>query len=433
MAIHNLGFNLNKTGTNLLIIQLVFLIFAWLASLMRAFVKLVLLRKVTVDDYLMLLALLGYTATGYFVISAIIEGGLGKPAVELRPEEIEIQLRSLFGNMVTSGLVSGLVRVSIALFLLRIAIRKWHRFLLHGIMGATTVVTLVYFFFTVFQCSPPSDFWRKTRDEESRSCALSRAVDVTTVVWGALSAAMDWMLGLLPVAILWHVRINWQAKVGIASVLSLAIISGMALVTRMIFISRGARTRGYSEYGTLAISITANVELGLGIVAGCIVALPTLFKKLRLGQKFKRRVSQDTIPWQKSFLDAGHRHQSAEDIILQAPRRLHGAKDLQSQSTETQSSSRLGIPSAKRARSSSNRVYEVGVDGARDDEATLVPHSAKEIQVRTFIHVASQPTNSSIPANAVEFANKPLPIPPQAPKMRDRPIVRSRPHTPLFL
>lgn len=53
----NLGFDVNAPGTSVFIIQVVLLAFVWITSLMRAFVKLVLLRKVLIDDYVMLLAL----------------------------------------------------------------------------------------------------------------------------------------------------------------------------------------------------------------------------------------------------------------------------------------------------------------------------------------------------------------------------------------
>ncbi len=53
----NLGFDVNAPGTTLFTLQVIFLALAWLASLMRAFVKLVLLKKVSIDDYLMLLSL----------------------------------------------------------------------------------------------------------------------------------------------------------------------------------------------------------------------------------------------------------------------------------------------------------------------------------------------------------------------------------------
>jgi uncharacterized membrane protein len=52
-----LGFDVNAPGTSVFIIQIVFLALVWITSLMRAFVKLVLLRKILIDDYVMLLAL----------------------------------------------------------------------------------------------------------------------------------------------------------------------------------------------------------------------------------------------------------------------------------------------------------------------------------------------------------------------------------------
>jgi hypothetical protein len=53
----NLGFDVNAPGTTVFVIQTVFLVFAWTTSLMRAFVKIALLKNVTIDDYLMLAAL----------------------------------------------------------------------------------------------------------------------------------------------------------------------------------------------------------------------------------------------------------------------------------------------------------------------------------------------------------------------------------------
>lgn len=102
--------------------------------------------------------------------------------------------------MALSGPVSGSARVSIALFLLRIAVKKWHRMVLHAIIAATTVMTIVYFFIVVFQCSPPSYFWERVREEASGSCNRHMEAEIATLVWGSFAAAMDWMLGLLPIA-----------------------------------------------------------------------------------------------------------------------------------------------------------------------------------------------------------------------------------------
>lgn len=143
---------------------------------------------------------LGYTATGYFVLSAVIDGGLGRPATELGLGNAEVSLRSWFGNMALSGPVSGLARISIALFLLRIAVKKWHRLSLQALIGATAVMTIVYFFIVLFQCSAPSYFWERLREGASGSCGHDNAVRAATLVWGSFAAAMDWILGLLPIS-----------------------------------------------------------------------------------------------------------------------------------------------------------------------------------------------------------------------------------------
>ncbi|KAI1430161.1 hypothetical protein F5Y12DRAFT_4927 [Xylaria sp. FL1777] len=412
----NLGFDVNAPGTSLFILQVIFLALAWLASLMRAFVKLVLLRKVGLDDYLMLLSLLGYTATGYFVISSIIYGGLGKPGVD-SPEDLEITLRNLFANMAISGPVSGLARVSIALFILRIAVTKWHRTVLYAIIGITTVITIPYFFVVVFQCSPPSHFWEKIREGTSGSCNHGQVVEIYTVVWGSFSVAMDWTLGLLPIVMLWNVRINRQSKFGIAAILGFGIIAGIALIIRLIYLRKNNQASGI-----IAVAISAITELALGIIAGCIATMPPLFKRMGLefGANSKRLTY--TMPWQRSL-------SAPENVILMSPRRLERAQDAQDKDVETRRSRRPKSPSAKRVLSSSNWDIAVEAAGVESDDLTP-PSSRKEIQVRTSIQVSSQPSDGSLSVSTVDFVDKPLPSPPPRPVLRDRSIPRSRRLTP---
>lgn len=53
----NLGFDVNPGGTRLVISQGVSLALAWLVCLLRAHVKLFMIKKVRADDWLMLIAL----------------------------------------------------------------------------------------------------------------------------------------------------------------------------------------------------------------------------------------------------------------------------------------------------------------------------------------------------------------------------------------
>ncbi|KAI0969904.1 hypothetical protein F4678DRAFT_140451 [Xylaria arbuscula] len=420
----NLGFDVNALGTTLFALQVVFLALAWLASLARAFVKLVLLRKVSIDDYLMLLSLLGYTVTAYFVFSSIIDGGLGKSLLDDQ-DNLEVMLSSLFGNMAASGPVSALARVSIALFLLRIAVKKWHRIVLHTVISTTTVTTIAYFFIVVFQCSPPSYFWEKIREGAIGSCNHANVTEISTLVWGSLAAAMDFILGLLPIAMLWNVRINRQSKFGIAAILGFGIIAGIALIIRLVYIKQtgqATQNSGPPGPGSIAVEISAIVELALGIIAGCIATMPPLFKRIGLefGSSTKRLT--DTIPWQRSLAIP------EENIIMMSPRRLERMQDVQDRDVEARRP-RPKSPSAKRVLSSSN--WDIAVEAAGVEDGPLTPPpSRQEIQIRTSIQVSSHPSNGNLSVSTVDFADKPLPPPPPRPTVRDWSIPRSRRLTP---
>ncbi|KAI1295825.1 hypothetical protein F5Y03DRAFT_301499 [Xylaria venustula] len=420
----NLGFDVNALGTTLFILQVVFLALAWLASLARAFVKLILLRKVSIDDYLMLLSLLGYTATAYFVFSSIIDGGLGKSFLDDQ-DNLEVMLRSLFGNMAASGPVSALARVSIALFLLRIAVKKWHRMVLHAVISTTTVTTTAYFFIVVFQCSPPSYFWERIREGATGSCNHADAIEISTLVWGSLAVAMDWILGLLPIAMLWNVRINRQSKIGIAAILGFGIVAGIALIIRLVYVQQtgqGTRNTGPPGPASVALEISAIVELALGIIAGCIATMPPLFKRMGLdfGSSTKRLTG--TIPWQRSLATP------EENIIMMSPRRLDRMQEAHDKDFEARRPRPKSL-SAKRVLSSSNWDIAVEVAGVEDGPLTPPP-SRQEIQIRTSIQVSSHPSDGDLSINTVNFADKPLPPPPPRPTVRDRSIPRSRRLTP---
>lgn len=57
IADKKIGFDVNSVGTKLFLVQLGFLLAAWLTSVLRAYVKLRMIKRVTADDYWMLAAL----------------------------------------------------------------------------------------------------------------------------------------------------------------------------------------------------------------------------------------------------------------------------------------------------------------------------------------------------------------------------------------
>lgn len=61
MASNNLGFDTNPHGTELVVVQTTFLILSWIVCVLRGYVRVFLIRKVALEDWFMLAALVSPT------------------------------------------------------------------------------------------------------------------------------------------------------------------------------------------------------------------------------------------------------------------------------------------------------------------------------------------------------------------------------------
>lgn len=115
------------------------------------------------------------------------------------------------------------IRTSVCVLLLRLSRTKLHRWIVWVNFGLLALVSVALFFILVFQCSPPAYFWTHVHGAEG-FCHNKLIVTYSTTVHSVISAVSDWCLGLLPVVLLWHVRINNRTKAIIAVLLSLGMM-----------------------------------------------------------------------------------------------------------------------------------------------------------------------------------------------------------------
>ncbi|ORY66332.1 uncharacterized protein BCR38DRAFT_389901 [Pseudomassariella vexata] len=279
MEHRNLGFDVNPDGTRLFIVQAVFLVLVWIVSLLRAQVKVFIIKKVMVDDWIMLVAVLIYTAYGIIAIYGVIAGGTGKHPSELTPDGIAAALKSWYLCEVLYAPLSAFIRTSIAAFLLRLAAASWQIWVIRVNIGVIWVVSIVFCFLMMFQCSPASYFWEHPSKPNSTggSCIMPEVVPIATVVHGVASCMADWVLGLLPVVILWRVQLNRRTKISIGFLLSLGVIAGVAMVVRIPLIKNIAITADFL-FETVNLAIWSILEPSLSILASCIATLRPLLR-----------------------------------------------------------------------------------------------------------------------------------------------------------
>ena len=156
-------------------------------------------------------------------LHGVVAGGTGRTVGTFNAETAAISLRAWYVCEVLYSPITICIRVSICVFLLRIAAQKVHRWILIGNIAVISIISVAYFFVMVLQCNPPSFFWEQVLGAKG-TCIDPNIVPDATIAHSVISAVSDWIVGFLPIAILWNVKINMRTKVTIAFMLSMGIV-----------------------------------------------------------------------------------------------------------------------------------------------------------------------------------------------------------------
>ncbi|KAL1913118.1 hypothetical protein Sste5344_001207 [Sporothrix stenoceras] len=215
----------------LFIINVTFLVLAWFTCLLRAWAKLVVLRKVTPDDYLMLCGIIFYTG---YAVSAIygVTHGVGTLGSGMSLEEAMVGLRAWWLCEILYPPVTLSVRTSVAVFLLQIAVQRVHRRIIIGVMVAFWVVTAPLFFVALFQCQPVSYFWMQPFPDVPRGKCMDGSV--------------------------------------------MYIVAGIALIVRVAYV-RPFEVSVNFLFETINVANWSILEPSICIIAGCLATLRPIF------------------------------------------------------------------------------------------------------------------------------------------------------------
>lgn len=120
-----------------------------------------------------------------------------------------------------------MLKISIILTLLRLAIERIHLWILYAAISFASVVGLLFLFFTVFQCRPVDYFWNKGATTERGTCIDTDILIIIGYVYSAGAAVTDLTIVVIPVALIWNLRMNRLNK---SVVLVILCIGSMSVV-----------------------------------------------------------------------------------------------------------------------------------------------------------------------------------------------------------
>jgi hypothetical protein len=187
--------------------------------------------------------------TGFAVFSfGLIRNGLGTDVDDDEDALGEFSKGSfyfLFSEL-TFIICSTLLRLACAVMLWRVVLRKDTaiRYIIVATASVMLLYSVAFFFVTLFQCSPVSEFWlHMYHDEEEARCiggATMTSENGGYIIMTALfiahsviSLVCDWVLGVLPFFILRHLQMSFKKKAVIIALMSLGILVGVAALVRI--------------------------------------------------------------------------------------------------------------------------------------------------------------------------------------------------------
>ncbi|KAF3344851.1 hypothetical protein BJF96_g8484 [Verticillium dahliae] len=359
--------NIKSRGVQMFYIQLVFLIIAGLFVLLRVYVRAVLVKKVTLDDWLIFLAMLIYLVYGAVALDGIRNGATGKSLAELKIDDAAVSLRAWYICEVLYAPTTLAIRASVCVLLLRLASNKIHRWIIWINLAVVSVVSIAFFFLLVFQCSPVHFFWRQLYGIQG-TCIDRNIVPYATIAHSVISALSDWCLGLLPIALLWNVDINRRTKVIIAILLSMGMVAGIALIVRIPFVRHMDISMEFL-YATIDVAIWSIMEPALGIIAACTATFRPLFKNWGFGWTSRRGPRNDNVhsPDQKGTELSSTTHTVSKHLSQLGPSGESQMELNNSGSTVSTPSSPRDIESGQiRIRSPSPTYRAYSPDGPRE-------------------------------------------------------------------
>lgn len=109
-------------------------------------------------------------------------------------------------------------------------------------MTLATTVGIIFFFFTIFQCTPVNFFWNRAQPGASGTCVNNGVLIGIAYLYSVGAAITDLTIGMLPIALIWNLRMNKRTKCAVAGILG---IGCMFVIPRhfTLNLSRGKLTR----------------------------------------------------------------------------------------------------------------------------------------------------------------------------------------------
>ncbi|KAL6710409.1 hypothetical protein ACN47E_009355 [Coniothyrium glycines] len=265
---------LETRGAALQAVCITFVVLAFVATILRVYVRTCIVKAFGWDDGWMILALLFHIMFAGCAIGGI-HWGTGRHMDTLTNKEIFMAMRYWWLCYIAYCWAMICSKISIGLFLLRVTVKSIHKWIIYGVMTLTVVTGLVFFLVTLLQCTPIDFFWNKNQDGW---CVNIDVIIGLTFLYSVCSVICDFTFAILPIFLVWNLNMSARTRLALIPILGMACVASLAVVVRMAYVMDFKNPDFL--WATVDIAIWSDTEQGLAIAAGSLATLRPLFRML---------------------------------------------------------------------------------------------------------------------------------------------------------
>ncbi|KAH7317905.1 hypothetical protein BKA65DRAFT_109857 [Rhexocercosporidium sp. MPI-PUGE-AT-0058] len=329
-----MGYIDRGNGPSLVACTIVPFVLTWAFSSVRIYVRRFVLKIWKIEDWLFLASQICFSVLAMCAFVATIYGN-GQHLKTVAAKDLPTVMKYWYSSELIYIVTSLLIRLSIGFFLLRICNLRAHIWTIRITMATMIVVSVMYFGFMVFQCRPISYFWLRFTDGQGY-CFTGRIIADITIVFSVFAATADLIFGILPIFIIWDLKINRKTKIIIGGLLTLGILAGLSVIIRIIYVNSLSDPEEDFTFLTFKVAIWSIIEPAIGIICMAITTYRPLFKSLR------DKISQNS---------RSNSTTQAQDGTLIANGKSSKSKNAKSSKTKGKKPSTYILPSQSRSRS----------------------------------------------------------------------------------
>ncbi|KAL7797535.1 hypothetical protein V8C37DRAFT_279492 [Trichoderma ceciliae] len=256
-----------------------FLSLTWLAVGLRTYTRAVVIKSVQEDDWLMLVAQVIFTLSCAFVFSGIHDG-MGRHNAAITDDDKKISALMWQALATVTYVINMMfIKMSIGIFLLRVSARRVYNWIICVSLAMIMIWSLVIFFYDIFQCSPVQKQWDFRI--QGGKCASPDDIIAAAYAISVMTIASDWLYALLPIPMLWSVKMTSQAKATVILILGLGIFASIATLIRIKYLSALQDTDDLL-FSATQVMIWTIIEPGMAIVASSLATIRPLLRAMRI-------------------------------------------------------------------------------------------------------------------------------------------------------